>query len=390
MENKIGIEQIGFFIPNLYITMDDLAAARDVDPNKFKIGIGQDEQAVAPLSQDIVTLGVNATLEWFQDEMKDKIGLLIFGTESSIDESKAAAMYVKSLLGINDACRCFEIKEACYGATAGLMTAIDFVKNHPNKKAIVIGSDIARYGLNTSGEVTQGAGAVAMLISNEPKIISFNDITTVFSKNIMDFWRPSYQDTAIVDGHYSVEQYLKFFQNVWKCHNERTGLNINDYNSICFHLPFTKQGLKALNLIIDSADNEHKDLLMKNFINSTLYGRRIGNTYTASLYISFISLLENSNNINEEDLIGFFSYGSGAVSEFFTGKILNNYKDYLHISAHEELFKQRKKLSIKNYEKIFNDVIPHNLNDFKIDVSCDLSKTVLSGIKDKKRVYIKR
>ena len=31
-----------------------------------------------------------------------------------------------------------------------------FIKNHPDQKAIIFGADVARYGLDTPGEVTQG------------------------------------------------------------------------------------------------------------------------------------------------------------------------------------------------------------------------------------------
>ena len=387
---KIGIEQIGFAIPNMYLSMDDLAAARGVDPNKFKIGIGQDEQAVPPLSQDPVTLGVNAALEWFKPEMRDQIGLLIFGTESSIDESKATAMYAKRLLGIHDWCRCFEAKEACYGATAGLMTAYDFIKNHPDQKAIIFGADIARYGLDTPGEVTQGAGGIAMLVSADPKIMEIEPTSTPFCDDVMDFWRPQYFDTAIVNGHYSTEQYLRFFKNAWNRHKETTGLKIEDYVAFCYHLPFMKQGLKALRLILPEASEAQQTLLQKHFDESAAYSRRIGNIYTASIYLSLISLLDHANDLKAGDRIGMFSYGSGAASEFFTGKLLPNYQDYLRPEAHKEIFEQRRRLTVPEYEEQFKQTLPHDASDFDIDVTNDPAPVVLTGLKDKQRIYDRR
>ena len=38
---NIGIDKISFFTPHLYLDMAKLAEARDVDPNKYLIGIGQ-------------------------------------------------------------------------------------------------------------------------------------------------------------------------------------------------------------------------------------------------------------------------------------------------------------------------------------------------------------
>lgn len=34
---KVGIDQIGYFTPNKYVDMVDLAHARNQDPNKFLI-----------------------------------------------------------------------------------------------------------------------------------------------------------------------------------------------------------------------------------------------------------------------------------------------------------------------------------------------------------------
>lgn len=143
----------------------DLAQARGVDPDKFTIGIGQDKQAVPPSSQDVVTMGASAANEFLTPDMKQDIGLIVLGTETGIDASKAGSLYIQQLLNLNPWSRAIEIKEACYGATAGLMLAKDYIATHPGKTALVIASDIARYGLETGGEVTQGAGAIAMLVT---------------------------------------------------------------------------------------------------------------------------------------------------------------------------------------------------------------------------------
>src|SRR5699024_5596886 len=87
---------------------------------------------------------------------------------------------------------------------------------------------------------------------------------------------------------------------------------------------------------------------------STKYSRDIGNIYTASLYLSLISLLEQQENLKDGARIGLFSYGSGAVGEFFSGILQPNYKEYLMTEHHETIFKTRQELSIPQYEEIFN------------------------------------
>lgn len=98
---QVGIDKIGLFTPNKYVDMVDLAHARNQDPNKFLIGIGQSEMSVADQTQDAVSMGINATMRYIDRIDKDKVGLLVFGTESSIDQSKSASFYSKSSV-IND------------------------------------------------------------------------------------------------------------------------------------------------------------------------------------------------------------------------------------------------------------------------------------------------
>lgn len=57
---KIGIDKIGFYAPHFFVDMEKLAEARGVDPAKYTIGIGQEKMAVAPITQDAVTLAANA------------------------------------------------------------------------------------------------------------------------------------------------------------------------------------------------------------------------------------------------------------------------------------------------------------------------------------------
>lgn len=142
---------------------------------------------------------------------KHDIDMVIFGTETGIDNSKSAAIYVQSLLGISSRARSFEIKQACYGGTAGVQMAADHIAMHPESKVLVLAADIARYGIGTPGEVTQGGGAIAMLLSANPSILALDNQSTFHSENIMDFWRPFYKREAIVDGHYSTNIYIDFF-----------------------------------------------------------------------------------------------------------------------------------------------------------------------------------
>jgi len=387
---KIGIDKIGFYAPHLYLDMKNLASARNVDPDKFTIGIGQEKMALAPITQDPVTLAANAALEMLSKDDKQAIDFVIFGTETGVDNSKAAGVYVHHLLGLNEQARTIEVKQACYGATAGVQLAKGHIALNPDSKVLVLGSDIAKYGLNTGGESTQGAGAVAVLMSKDPKIMALENDSTYLTSDIMDFWRPIYSETAFVDGKFSNEQYIAFFSSVWNSYKEKTGLGIKDFAALCFHLPYTKMGLKALRTIFDEGSEEDKERLVDNYQQSTLYNRIVGNIYTGSLYLSLISLLENKTDLEEGARIGLFSYGSGAVGEFFTGVLQAGYQEHLRIKQHTELFESREEVSVEEYEQIFEEALPIDGSTVKLEVEKDPAVICLAGIEDNKRQYINK
>jgi len=376
---KVGIDQIGYFTPNKYVDMVDLAHARNQDPNKFLIGIGQKKMSVADPTQDAVSMGINATLRYIDKIDQSKVGLLIFGTESSVDQSKSGSLFVKSALKLDPAVRAFEVKEACFGLTAGLMIAQDFVRLHPDQTAIVIGSDIARYGINTAGEVTQGAGSVSLLVSSNPRILEH-------SEDINDFWRPNYSKTAKVDGKYSTQVYLDFFKHTFSDYKRQKGLETKDFAAIAYHLPFTKMGLKANRLAIEGVDEETNARLMDSFTASKELNANVGNIYTGSLYLSLLSLLENGG-LKAGDLIGLFSYGSGAMAEFYSANVVEGYENELDKAADEALLDKRRKLSVPEYEKIFSASLVDPQNNVELTSDEKKGRYYFAGICDDIRQY---
>src|SRR5699024_8442618 len=389
MKLNIGIDKIGFHTPHFYVDMEELAEARGVDPAKFTRGIGQEEMAVSPLTQDPVTIAANAALQILDEEDLEKIDLVLFGTESGIDHSKSAGIYVHRLLNLKPQARTVELKQACYGGTAALEFAKGHIALHPDRKVLVLASDIARYGLHSSGEVTQGAGAIAMVISQDPNIMELESDSTYLTKDIMDFWRPTYSDVAYVDGKFSNEQYLAFFKETWEAYKQETKNKLDDFSALCFHLPYTKMGKKALREILDEASEATQERLQGRLENSLYYSKKVGNIYTASLYLGLLSLLENTT-LQAGDKIGLFSYGSGAVGEFFTGILQPGYEQFLKTAAHQELFQSRKQVSVPEYEQIFAARLPEDGATTELDVSSDPNQACLTGITEHSRQYTVR
>lgn len=432
---KVGIDRITFATPNCYLSMRDLAIARGIDPNKFTIGIGQSQQAVPPNHQDIVTLGAQAALPLMPYIDSNRLKMVIVGTESGVDASKSSALYIHKLLNLSAWVRCVEVKEACYGGTAALMMARDYVLAHSGAQVLVIAADIARYGVGTPGEVTQGAGAVAMLVSENPHVLQINDDSVVKSAEIQDFWRPVYQSTALARGKFSTEQYIRMFCDVWQRYSAENACNFNDFEAICFHLPYTKMGLKALRAGLEensgaphacdgvlpendgvSITSDTRERLLARYQDSTQYSRRIGNIYTGSLYLDLISLLDydyfrnscdssavagdssSATHTNESPTrlspllpgqkIGLFSYGSGAVAEFFSATLVPGWRSALFSNQHIKTLNNRTQLSVSQYEEMFNSAAPYSPQDF---VSSQKNRSgarfVLDSIKSQERNY---
>ncbi|AND79215.1 hydroxymethylglutaryl-CoA synthase [Streptococcus pantholopis] len=352
---KIGIDKIGFATAQYVLNMDDLANSRSVDPEKFSTGLLLQALSIAPVTDDIVTLGASAAQKILTQADKENIDMVIVATESGIDQSKAAAVYIHQLLGIQPFARSIEMKEACYSATAALDYAKLHIGKNPDSKVLVIASDIAKYGIGTPGESTQGAGSVAMLLTKDPAIMVLHDQSLALTRDIMDFWRPNYSVTPYVNGMYSTKQYLDMLKTSWDEYQKRFNKSLADFAAFCFHIPFPKLALKGFNKILDKQLPEAvKEKLKDNFQHSILYSQQIGNIYTGSLFLGLLSLLENSTSLQEGDQIAMFSYGSGAVAEIFTGTLAKGFKKQLlkGQSRLQEL-KKRTVLSVTDYEKMF-------------------------------------
>jgi len=359
-----GIDDIAIYIPRLYLDASDFAKARGLDPEKLERGLGIRQMAIVDTNQDPACLASNACLNVMQKNKlsPDEIGRLYVATESAFDESKAMNSYVIGMLeqvygdGTFGHCGGIECKFACVSGSYALYDNTNWIRagESEDKYALVVVSDIAKYDLGSSGEVTQGAGAVAMLLNDKPRLLSFDPKVTATSiKNEYDFYRPFGKETPIVHGQYSNLLYLIQVKNAlidYKRKVKKTGLiklkegeTILDHiDYLNMHLPYSNMGKKALaylvrhewrslprwekiieeigmeepipkdprgtiESVLEDAEFMTKDhQFTKLFTNTEKYvelyesklassliaSKMIGNLYTASLYLGFRSSLE--------------------------------------------------------------------------------------------------
>ena len=404
----IGIDDIELATTHHVVRLDDYAAANDTDPNKYRLGLGQDEFSFPAPDEDIVTMAAAATAPIIERCGTEGIRTLLFATESGTDQSKAAGLAVHSLLGLPSQMRIVEFKEACYSATAALQAAVGIVTRSPGQRVLVIASDVARYELDSPGEPTQGAGAVAMLVSADPRLVEIEPVSGLNSADVDDFWRPNDSSTAIVDGALSVSAYLDALTGAWEDLAAQGGPAIDEIDRVLYHQPFTKMAKKAqihlaeltgaeLNTDIvagdastaatagaagsDSAAQGPRDT---GLATSTLYNRRLGNSYTASLYAGLCSLLDHDEDLAGKR-IGLFSYGSGSVGEFLTGRVVPGYERRSRRQAVTEALNARVPLSMADYRKLHASELPSSEDVSTPHVSTGAFR--FAGIRGRARVY---
>ena len=88
------------------------------------------------------------------------------------------------------------------------------------------------------------------------------------------------------------------------------------------------------------------------------------------------------------DKIGLFSYGSGAVGEFFSATLVPGFKDALFAREHADMLDSRVRLSVADYEAMFSSVAPYAPEDFVSDTSHrERAHFFLDGISSQERHY---
>lgn len=357
----VGIDAIAFAVPRSYLELTELAAARGVAPEKYTSGLGTLQMAIAGPEEDPVTLAAQAAHRVLRASGRSpaEIGLCIVGTETAVDHSKPIASYLHGLLGLPRSCRVFETKHACFGGTAGLLNAVDWIAagSARGRAALIVCTDIARYTVGSAGEPTQGAGAVAMLVSARPRLVELEvGISGSYALDVHDFWRPLHRKDALVDGHFSVQCYLDALAGAygqWRLlADEREPLA-----RTCYHVPYGKLARKAhqLRCQLDGRDDSAAagpGSFAVEVEPSLRLPAQVGNIYTGSLYLALLSLLYSEAAELENKRIGLFSYGSGCAAEFFAGRVRPGAAALIDAMDVAAPLRDRHRLTIAEYEQL--------------------------------------
>ena len=442
---KIGIDAIAFDVAKLHLPIKTLALARNIEPEKLEKGLGLLKMTLPDYHQDVVVFGANALTKLIQDSNieLDDIARIYVGTESAIDSSKPISSYLIALMeekfGENTLSECdvVDFTFACIGGVDALQNCLDFVKLNPTKKAIVITTDFAKYDLNSTGEYTQGAGALAILVSANPRIIAFENHWGVSTKGVFDFFKPYrtlskeeitgstnnqpwfdnleseieiHKNQPVFDGHYSNQCYMDRTRNAYfsfkKIKNTPETI-YNTWESIVMHLPYAFQGrrmlseiytLDASTPILNGEENateyqnklkevskteEYKTFVTQKLQPAELASSLIGNLYTGSIFMGLLSTLTHFYDIKKEitDMkFGFLAYGSGSKSKVFEGTIQPEWNSALANVALFETLENSFEIDFDTYEKLHKKEQKQSILEPKNEWILDRIETEISNL----------
>ena len=411
-----GIEAASFHVPSLYLEIKDLAEKRNIEPAKLEKGLGLHKMAFPDVHEDAATFAAEALLKLIRDYNLNpkEISRIYLGTESALDAAKPTATYamqmVESVLEADFGKRCFkncdvvDITFACVGAVDALQNCLDFCRANPGKKAVVIASDYAKYELESSGEYTQGGGAVALLLSDNPQLLEIENVYGVATESVFDFFKPRrvalksdlnsstefmpdkieiFTDEPVFDGHYSNQCYQDRIREAYEHYKDQTGIEkpYKDWRYLIFHLPYAFHGKRVFtelysleNQLPFGTPEEQKTVAKSedylNFINrkiepSQRASSEVGNMYTASVFMALLSAMQVSYD-NHEDLegqkIGFLAYGSGSKAKVFAGKVGQSWRNVVEKWNIFENLKNRTSINFETYEKLHRKQLESSVN----------------------------
>lgn len=296
---SVGIDQISIYLPSLFLDMYSLAILRDLDAEKLKKGLGLKAMALCDVDENVITMAAEAVYDLIVKSQLDPVEIcrIYVGTESSVDGSKPIATYVLQLMeaklgaGSLQHCDVVDMTFACIGAVDAFQNCMDWIRLNPDKKAIVVATDEALYERGSSGEYTQGAGALALLVTANPSLLAFDGDFGVSTESVLDFYKPLrrlvtndyfsqvtleeqetidledqftyvHKSTPLFDGQYSNNCYQNRIEDAFKrfyLMKQSDAALLNSWSKLVFHLPYAYHGRRIChNVFIDSLIAESK------------------------------------------------------------------------------------------------------------------------------------
>jgi len=356
---RVGIEKIAAYPCSAALDFRDLARARGESPDHPTQDLMMDKRGVNPAWEDPVTMGVNAAKDMLSDEDRDNIHLLICGTESSADQGKPITTFMHRFLEINENCRNFETKHACYSGTCAVMSAAHWIASGVagDSKALVIATDQSRMNLGERYEFVMGAGAVAMLISSEPKVVEFELETNAYwTKEVGDTFRPTSTEEA-GNTDESLYCYLEALNGAYSAFKKKNDFDyLNRFKQHIYHVPFSAMSHRAHRTLMKYEGAGRRAMVAESFENkvkpSLSYSRQFGGIYSAANFIGLMGTLNEADNLEPGDHVSIYSYGSGSGAEMYSVTTGPEFKQSVAAAKLQERIDGRRTLTVEQYEQM--------------------------------------
>lgn len=420
----IGIDDMAFYTPKLYLDIRALAEKRNIPAEKLEQGLGLYKMALPDVHEDAATMAAETIAELLERNNIDpnRIGRIYLGTESALDMAKPTATYavgmVQDRLSGRFGADCFrhcdvlDMTFACIGGVDALHNSLDWVAADRSRMAIVVASDIAKYELGSTGEYTQGAGAVAMLVCWQPRLLALRSLFGVAMESVHDFYKPRRErfcETPVFDGQYSNLCYQNRMAEAledFRCRAVAAGVFRADqylalherWARMIFHLPyaFHAKRMYVEQYVLDRkrkgawgrdvekygfAEPEASQYpdrklwektnagFLKSVSESALYRRFVaeklekaqrassetGNLYTASIFLALMSALECDRAGGLElrgKRFGFVAYGSGSKAKVFEGVVQAGWSGVVDQFQVFEKLRRRQAIDYDQYEAL--------------------------------------
>lgn len=279
-EQAAGISGMSIYVPSPRVPLEDWCSWTGNPWEKVQKIVGRSFRVPAP-HENVYTMAANAVLRLIlqYDVDPSRVGFLGLGTESSTDNA-AGAVIVRGMvdraledLGKPRLSRQLEVpefKHACLGGVYALKSALRYVAcDGYDRLAIVVSADVAEYERGSSGEQTQGAGAVAMLVEREPKLLAIDltragcasayrgpDFRKPFARHFNEDYAPltkRLNDFPVFSGRYSTYAYLDETVQAVEQMLERVDVSAGTYyksvRALFFHRPYHHMPISAMSFL---------------------------------------------------------------------------------------------------------------------------------------------
>ena len=269
-QKPIGISGLAAYVPPYRVWLEDWCEWTGNQWPKIREVVGRSFRVRGP-EQSVYTLAATAVMRLIEQYDVDpaRVKFLGLGTESSTDNS-AGAIIVKGMVDralaargkptLSRRCEVPEFKHACLGGVYGMKGAIrQLALDGAGSQAIVVCADIAEYARGSSGEPTQGAGAVAMLLEEDPQlaVVDLVNSGSASDYRVLDFRKPmmrfcgqdrsethQVQDFPVFNGKYSTTCYVDETLIAMDDMLEKRGLDPQAYlaslRTVFMHRPYRR------------------------------------------------------------------------------------------------------------------------------------------------------